>query len=605
MVPMRDGVRIYTAVYLPKDTSRVYPFLLERTPYSVGNYGPDHYRARLGCDHFMPEDTHDYAKEGFIFVYQDVRGRFMSEGKWLEMTPHIPAKNGPEDVDESSDTYDTIEWLLENIPNHNGRVGMWGISYMGFYAAAGMIDAHPALKAVSPQAPVMDLYLGDDSFHNGAFMLAANFSFYSRFYQRLGPPAPPSAEAPINWGTTDGYQFLLDMGPLSNSNMKYIKGNHLWDDQLIHTTYDEFWRSRALQYHLKNIRPAVMTVGGWFDAEDPIGPFYSFYETEKNNPRSENILVMGPWRHVQWNSGPGDRLGNLRFHVDTTKWFREKLQMPFFLHYLKGGGEGRFAKAYIFETGSNRWREFDKWPPQGMSKSRVYLAEEGKLSWTQDSNQVTEGFDEFLSDPNKPVPYLPYTYFGMAGDYQTEDQRFASQRPDVLVYQSDILEGDVTIAGPIGVDLYVSTTGTDADFIVKLIDVYPGDFPDNDVPSSQQDQHEVDRLASRIKKGGYQHMVRGEPFRGKFRNSFERPEPFEPGKVERISFEMPDVSHNFRRGHRIMIQVQSSWFPLIDRNPQKFVDIPSAELSDFQKQNHRVWRTGKTASAVTLPILSR
>lgn len=596
-IPMRDGAKLFTAVYAPKDTAKRYPFLIQRTPYSVAPYGADKFRQALGPDE-------SFAKEGYIFVYQDVRGRYLSEGDWVEMTPHKPVKNGPQDIDESSDTYDTIEWLLQNVPGNNGTAGLYGVSYPGFYAAAGMIDAHPALKAVSPQAPVTDLFQGDDCFHNGAFMLAANFTFYSYFVERKEGPQRPLPRTPVDRGTPDGYDFFLAMGPLSNANEKYFKfENPYWNALMNQTTYNEFWKSRSIQSHLKNIAPAVMTVGGWFDTEDPIGPLLVYRETERNNPKNANFLVMGPWNHGGWSRGDGDQLGNLSFHVKSGKWFRENLQGPFFKHFLKGEGPGDFAEAYVFETGTNRWREFDAWPPADVQPKSLYLHANGHLAWEKPQNSPN-AFDEYLADPNKPVPYVGHTTFGMEGTYGTEDQRFASRRPDVLTYQTEELDEDLTIAGPMGVELHVSTSGSDADFVVKVIDVFPGDYPERPAPKAEgAAAAELSRHARRNPMGSYQMLVRGEPFRGKFRNSMERPEPFTPGKVEVIRFDLPDMAHTFRRGHRVMVQIQSSWFPLIDRNPQTFVDIPNARPEDFQKATHRIHRSGSTATRITMPVL--
>jgi hypothetical protein len=595
-IPMRDGVRLFTAVYTPKDGAKRYPFLIQRTPYSVAPYGVDKLRSSLGPDE-------QFARDGYIFVYQDVRGRFQSEGAWVEMTPHRPVKQSNQDVDESTDTYDTIEWLLRNVPHNNGKAGLYGISYPGFYAAAGMIDAHPALKAVSPQAPVTDLFLGDDCFHNGAFMLAANFTFYSFFVERKEGPQPPQPRAPVDRGTPDGYDFFLAMGPLANANEKYLKfENPYWNALMAHTRYDEFWQSRAIQRHLKKVAPAVMTVGGWFDAEDPVGPLLVYRETEKNNPGITNFLVMGPWSHGGWARGDGDRLGQLDFHVKTGKWYREKLQAPFFKHFLKGEGDGKFAEAYVFETGTNRWREYAAWPPLEVRKRPLYLADEGKLSWQASS--TVPAFDEYLADPNKPVPYVGHTTFGMEGAYMTEDQRFAARRPDVLTYQTEVLEEDLTVAGPLELELHVSTTGTDADFVVKVIDVFPPDYPARELPKAEGPaQTELQRQAARNPRGGYQMLVRGEPFRGKYRKSMEEPEPFTPGKVEAIRFALPDMAHTFRRGHRVMVQIQSSWFPLVDRNPQTFGDIPNMKPEEFRKATHRVYRGGATATNITLPVV--
>ncbi|HEY6392250.1 MAG TPA: CocE/NonD family hydrolase [Bryobacteraceae bacterium] len=589
-IPMRDGIKLFTSVYVPKDNSQPYPIMLERTPYSVAPYGIDNYRPSLG-----PSEL--FTKEGFIFAYQDVRGRYLSEGVFVDVPAHKLHFEGAKDTDDSTDTYDTIEWLTKNIPNNNGKVGIWGISYPGFYAAFSLIDSHPALKAVSPQAPMGDVGNGDDSYHNGAFYLAANFGFYSSFKPRPGDPArPPAQSTPFDYGTADAYDFYLRMGPLSNSNEKYLKNsNPFWNENLKHSNYDEFWQRRALAPHMKNVKPAVMFVGGWFDAEDLAGPLKLFRAIEKNGAVSPQTLVMGPWPHGGWSRGPGDKLGNLDFASKTGEYFRESIELPFFLEHLKGKGNGLKAKAdaiapkaLLFETGTKQWRRFDAWPPKNAAAHELYFDAAGKLSMSLPS---AAGFDEYPSDPDRPVPVIGEIGSGMPRDYMTFDQRFASRRPDVLVYQTEPLDRDVAIAGPITPMLSVSTTGTDSDFVVKLIDVYPSDYPDpNPNPTG-------------IHMGGYQQLVRGEPFRGKFRNSFEKPEPFTPGKRARIEFTMPDVCHTFRAGHRIMVQVQSSWFPLTDRNPQQFLDIPSAKASEFQKATERVYRGGQDGSAIRLFVL--
>src|SRR5882762_2579604 len=589
-IPMRDGVKLFTSVYVPKDSSQPYPIMLERTPYSVGPYGIDNYRPFLG-----PSEL--FTKEGFIFAYQDVRGRYLSEGTFVDIPAHKLHFEGAKDTDDSTDTYDTIEWLTKNVPNNNGKVGIWGISYPGFYAAFSLIDSHPALKAVSPQAPMGDVGNGDDSYHNGAFYLAANFGFYSSFKPRPGDPErPPTQFTPFDFGTADAYDFYLRMGPLSNSNEKYLKNsNPFWNDNLKHSNYDQFWQRRALAPHMKNVKAAVMFVGGWFDAEDLAGPLKLFRAIEKNGAVSPETLVMGPWPHGGWSRGPGDKLGNLYFASKTGEYFRENIELPFFLEHLKGKGNGLKAKAdatapkaLLFETGTKQWRRFDTWPPKNATARELHFDAAGQLSITAPSSA---GFDEYLSDPDRPVPVIGEIGAGMPSSYMTFDQRFASRRPDVLVYQTEPLDHDVTIAGPITPTLSVSTTGTDSDFVVKLIDVYPSDYPDPNLnPTS-------------IHMGGYQQLVRGEPFRGKFRNSFEKPDPFTPGKRARIEFTMPDVCHTFRAGHRIMVQVQSSWFPLTDRNPQQFLDIPTAKTSDFQKATERVYRGGADGSGITLLIL--
>ncbi|MGD0299681.1 MAG: CocE/NonD family hydrolase [Bryobacteraceae bacterium] len=588
-IPMRDGVKLFTSVFVPKDTSQSYPFLMQRTPYSVAPYGIDNYRPVLG-----PSEL--FTKEGFIFVYQDVRGRYLSEGAFVDIPPHKTHFSGPKDFDDSTDTYDTIDWLVKNVPNNNGKVGIWGISYPGFYAAFSLIDSHPALKAVSPQAPMGDVGNGDDAFHNGAFYLAANFGFYTMFKPRGDEPERPQRSMPFDFQTPDAYDFYLKMGPLSNSNEKYLKNaNPYWTDNLKHARYDEFWQSRSLVPHMKNVTPAVMFVGGWFDAEDLAGPLKLFHQLEKNGPSAPDTLVMGPWSHGGWSRGPGDTLGNLDFASKTGEYYREHIEFPFFLEHLKGKGDGLKAKAdaatpkaFLFETGTGQWRRFDSWPAKNAVVHELHFDASGKLSMKAATDV---GFDEYVSDPERPVPVIGEIGVGMPSDYMTYDQRFASKRPDVLVYQTEPLDHDVTIAGPVTPVLSVSTTGTDSDFVVKLIDVYPTDYPDPD-PNP-----------TRIHMGGYQQLVRGEPFRGKFRNSFEKPEPFAPGKRARIEYAMPDICHTFRTGHRIMVQVQSSWFPLTDRNPQQFLDIPSAKASDFQKATERVYRGGTDGSEIRVLVL--
>jgi uncharacterized protein len=588
-IPMRDGIKLFTTVYAPKDTSQTYPMIMQRTPYSVAPYGIDNYRAVVG-----PSEL--FTKEGFIAVYQDVRGRYLSEGTFIDMPAHKTHLNGPKDTDESSDTYDTIDWLVKNVPNNNGNVGIWGISYPGFYSVFSLMNSHPALKAVSPQAPMGDVGNGDDAYHNGAFFLAANFGFYTSFKPRDGDPSRPQEAVPFDFGGPDEYEFYLRMGPLANSNERYLKNtNPYWNENLEHSKYDEFWQTRALAQHMKDVRPAVMFVGGWFDAEDLAGPLKLFTALEHNGPTAPDTLVMGPWSHGGWSRGDGEKLGNLDFASKTGEFYREHIELAFFMEHLKAKGDGLRAKpdaatpkAWLFETGTNQWVRFDSWPPKKAVKKQLYLDAAGQLTANP---PAASGFDEYLSDPDKPVPVMAEIGPGMPSNYMTHDQRFAARRPDVLVYQTEPLDHDVTVAGPITPLLSVSTTGTDSDFDVKLIDVYPIDYPD---PTQNP---------AGIHMQGYQQLVRGEPFRGKFRNSFEKPEPFTPGKRARIEFRMPDVCHTFRSGHRIMVQIQSSWFPLTDRNPQQFVDIPSAKASDFQKATERVYRGGADGSAIQVLVL--
>lgn len=586
-IPMRDGARLFTAVYVPKDvfsSGATYPIMLMRTPYGVRPYGVDQYPSSLGPSEF-------FAREKFIFAYQDVRGRYMSEGVYTTVRPFHPNKSHPRDIDESSDAYDTIDWLVKNVRGNTGKVGMWGISQPGFFVSAAMIGAHPALAAVSPQAPVTDYYLGDDSYHNGAFMLAHRFGFYMGFRQRQGGPEPPQPAVPFDYGTPDAYEFFLDMGPLANADEKYFKhSQEFWTLNVNHPNYDETWQARSIWKYLKAIQPPVMMVGGWFDQEDLQGPLRQFAFMEKNSPPRINMLVMGPWTHGGFARGDGQKVGNVDFGSKTGLYYREKIEFPFFLQLLKGKGNAAFPRARVFETGRNQWRTFDAWPPKTARPIDFYLSAGGKLAARADTRQ---SFDEYLSDPSKPVPYIGHVAPRVLAGYMTEDQRFASKRPDVLVYQTGPLDHDVTVMGPILADLKVSTSGTDSDFDVKLIDVYPGGY--NAAPSAAAPGNPVPM-------GGYQQLVRGEPFRGKFRKGFEKPVPFEPGTPDRITFHLPDIAHTFRPGHRIMVQVQSSWFPLTDRNPQKFLDIPNAKSTDFVKATERVYTGGEDGSRIRLLV---
>jgi putative CocE/NonD family hydrolase len=583
---MRDGVKLFTSVYVPKDTSKKYPIMLNRTPYSVFPYGAGTYKTSLG-----PSSL--FMKEGFIFVYQDVRGRMMSEGNFKWMTPYKPKKSGPTDVDETTDTYDTIEWLIKNTPNNNGRVGMWGISFPGFYTAQGIIDAHPALKAASPQAPMADNYLGDDMHHNGAFFLPHAFNFIASFGRpRTGPTKTFSPG--FKHGTPDGYKFFLEMGPLANANKKYLKNEiAIWNEWMEHGNYDGYWQAQNVPQHLRRVTPAVMTVGGWFDAEDLYGPLKIYEAVEKWNPGTYNTLVMGPWCHGCWSNDAYESLGNIEFGSKVSLFYQENIELPFFNHFLKDKGELKLPEAYAFETGSNEWKTYDSWPPKNVAAHNLYFGSQGRLSFDAPKPGRGGSFDEYISDPNKPVPFINNIAIGMTTEYMVHDQRFAGRRQDVVVYQTEPLIENVTIAGPITVSLFVSTTGTDSDFVVKLIDVFPDDTPDNRPNPAG------------IKMGGFQMLVRGEPFRAKYRKSFSRPEPLTPGKVTKIEFDMPDAYHTFKKGHRIMVQVQSSWFPLVDRNPQKFVDIYKATDNDFRKATQRIYRSPVYSSHLKLRVLGK
>ena len=596
-IPMRDGKKLFTAVYVPKQSAfpsdaGPYPIMMDRTPYSVGPYGEDQYPAHLG-----PSD--EFEKGGYIFVYQDVRGRWMSEGEFVEMHPHIDDKKSPQDVDDASDTYDTIEFLLKNVQGNNGKVGIWGISYPGFYTSASIIDSHPALVAASPQAPMTDLFKGDDAYHGGAFMLSANFGFYV-FFAPQKEPQTPHPTVGFDFGTPDTYRFYLDAGNLVNMEAKYLKGsNWLYVDQMKHNTYDSYWVARDLENHMKNVKCAVLVVGGWYDAEDLAGPYKTFNAINKFNPETPTTLVEGPWVHGGWARGDGSHLGDIQFNAKTSDYFRANVQFPFFEHYLKGKGAAQ-PKAVVFETGTNVWRSLDSWPPKAAVAKTLYFHAGGKLSFDPPSEAA--GSDSYVSDPAHPVPFVGYTTDTVPQRYMVDDQRFASYRPDVLVYESDILTEDVTIAGPISPKLKIASTGTDADFDVKLIDVYPENYPDPE-DAGRANKRILDTPP--LHMGGYQEMLRGEPIRAKFRDSWEKPEALTPGELTEVDFTMPDLYHTFRAGHRIMVQVQSSWFPLTDRNPQTFTDIPTAKPEQFVKATETIFHQKDAASGVDVLVLPR
>lgn len=571
-IEMRDGIKLFTSVYTPKDTSKDYPILMVRTPYTVSPYGEDNFPQALG-------PNEDFAKDGYIFVFQDVRGKFMSEGEYENMRAYIPNKKNSKDIDETTDTYDTIDWLIKNIKHNNGKVGIWGISYPGFYAAMSLIDSHPALKAVSPQAPIADWFIGDDMHHNGALTLSMSFNFFKYFDQ-------PRDSLTTKWksiepyDSPDMYNFFLNLGPIKNANEKFFHNKlQFWNSILKHGTYDEFWKLRNNLPHFKNVKPAVLIVGGWYDSEDLYGPLNIYKSIEEKNPNNKTHLVIGPWSHGGWARSNGNSFGDFVFPENTSEFYNKNILLPFFNYYLKGEGEINLPEVITYRTGSNKWINYEGWPPKNIEIKNLYFSFNGKLSWDKPTNKKLH-FDEYLSDPNKPVPYTAKFYDSQQmyfRTYMSEDQRFASARPDVLVYETEPLENDITIAGPIYADLYVSTTGTDADWIVKIIDVYP-DGEKNPEPNPNN-----------VEYGGYQRLIRYEIMRGKFRNSYEKPEPFIPNKITKIKMKLNDIDHTFLKGHKIMVQIQSSFFPFFDRNPQKFVDIYSANEKDFQKALNRVY----------------
>ncbi|MBC6989460.1 CocE/NonD family hydrolase [Hymenobacter sp. BT491] len=583
-IPMRDGVKLYTVIYVPKDAANVkYPFLMERTPYSAAPYGESNYRKR------GPGPSEELSRERYIFVYQDVRGRYKSEGQFEEMTPNVPGNSGKQ-TDESSDTYDTIEWLLKNVPNNNGRVGLMGISYPGFYATAALPDAHPALKAVSPQAPVTDEFIGDDANHRGAFYLLDNFEFMNYFDAPRQGPVAEYAEM-FAAKPTDLYKFFLELGPIKNANSAQYFNNRAktWNEYMAHPTYDAYWKARNIRSSLQNVKPAVLVVGGWFDAEDLFGALKTYQALEKQNPGTDNRLVMGPWTHGAWARADWSKFGPLNFGQNTAKYYREKLETQFFNHYLKEKGSFGAAEATVFNTGINEWQTYDTWPPKAAQPRTLFFQPANQLSFSKPT--VAESSNEYVSDPANPVPYTDGVYAHRNNEYMVEDQRFASKRPDVLTFQTAPLTEDLTLAGPLTADLFVTTTGTDADFVVKLIDVLPAGAA---APAS---------YAKNTQANGYQQLVRAEVIRGRFRNSFEKPEPFQPGKVAEVKYELNDALHTFKKGHRLMLQVQSSWFPLVDRNPQTFVNIPTADAKDFQKATIRLYHDAKRPSAVSMLVV--
>jgi putative CocE/NonD family hydrolase len=619
-ITMRDGVKLYTIIYVPQDANkaRSYPIIMERTPYSAGPRGEANYPLR------GPGPSRELSQEKYIFVYQDVRGRYLSEGQFEEVTPALPTaatdkarrapKGQPQPHDESTDTYDTIEWLLQNVPGNNGKVGIMGISYPGFYATASLPTAHPALKAVSPQAPVTDEFIGDDARHNGAFFLLDNFSFTNYFDAPRPQPVAEYKEL-FDLKITDAYQFFLKLGPIKNANAPQYFNNRarIWNEYLQHDTYDAYWQARNIRPRLTGVRPAVLVVGGWYDAEDLFGALHTYEAIEKQNPKATNRLVMGPWTHGAWARPDWSKFGPYTFGQNTAQHYRQTLETPFFNYYLKGKGDFSAAEATVFDTGLNQWKDYAAWPPKAAESRAMHLEPYGRLVSSGKLQEPSHGmvpssppgpmqsmqslpllipFDEYISDPAHPVPYTAAIQGGRNNEYMIEDQRFAAQRPDVLTYQTEPLTEDLTLAGPLGVDLWVSTSGTDADFVVKLIDVLPDDTP-NPVPNPKS-----------IQLAGAQRLVRGDVFRGRFRNSFTKPEAFQPNVPTEVKYALNDVLHTFKKGHRLLVQVQSTWFPLVDLNPQQFNSLsPAAEGKDFQKATIRLYHEPGHASLIQLPVL--
>ncbi|MDP9079440.1 MAG: CocE/NonD family hydrolase [Bacteroidota bacterium] len=577
-IPMRDGIKLFTSIYQPKDQSEKHPILITRTPYSCSPYG-------LKYRQYWYSYMMKYCREGYVLVTQDIRGRWMSEGKFEVVRPFNPNKKTDKDIDEASDTYDTIDWLVKNVENNNGNVGAVGISFPGFFATEAALSGHPALKAVSPQAPVTDRFFGDDDHHNGVLFLMDAFDFHVGYGFSQPHPKPSMLPAKtFNISGGDNYSWYLKMGALPNFTK--ITGDSLefWDNMMKHPNLDDWWRARDTRSGIKNVKPAMLIVGGLFDAEDGYGAWHTYDALVKQSPATTSKLVMGPWYHGQWASKDGTHLGNVMFYNNTSEWYQNNIEVPWFNYYLKGKGSlDSISKTTIFFSGENKWRKFKEWPSTDIIQTPIYLEEDGKLSFTKTGKS---GFDTYVSDPAKPVPYAERIHFDRTREYMTDDQRFASRRTDVLTFETDTLTENLTLGGPMIADLMVSISKTDADFVVKLIDVLPDNAPRNPV--------------TKYLMGGYQMLVRAEVMRGRYRNSFSKPEAFVPNKPTQVKFTMPDVAHTFKKGHRIMVQVQSSWFPLTDRNPQQFVDIYQAKDSDFVKETINVYHD---QSKLILPVL--
>jgi len=595
MIPMRDGVRLFTSIYMPGDSTRRYPMMMRRTPYSCAPYGTDQ-PPGLG------RQATRYVRERYILVCQDVRGRYLSEGDYANVRPYLPVKRGNRDVDESTDTYDTVEWLTRNVTSSNGRVGISGVSYPGFYAWMGTIDAHPAVKATSPQAPVSKWMGGDDFYHNGALLLSHAFDFYSGFGRVRPVPTTERGER-LDHGTPDGYEFFLRLGPLANANAQYFRGEiPFWDTLTANDQWNAYWAARDVLPHLKRLRPATLVVGGWFDTENLFGALNSYAANEGQSPGVANHLVMGPWHHGQWNGDAGEVLGAIAWGAATSDFYTDSIEGPFFDHWLQDGPTPNLPEAFVFNTGTKQWGRLDAWPPRDAAKRRLVLGGGGTLALDgSDGSDGSDGtartaetteFDAYVHDPAKPVPYTNEIAHWYNPGFMLEDQRFTSRRPDVLVYQTEPLTEAVTVAGPFQVRFTVSTSGTDADWIVKVIDVFPDDARGLPAPGR----------TTGVRLGGYQMLVRGDVLRGKFRNGLDRPEPFTPGEPTALTFTMQDAFHTFQPGHRIMVQVQSSWFPMIDLNPGTFMHLIDATAADFRKTTQRVYHSAALPSVIELTV---
>ena len=580
MVPMRDGTKLNTEIYVPKQATGPLPILLTRTPYGLGH----------DQDGFSPALTSSYgelAEDGYIFVFQDIRGRFKSEGQFVMLRPPRDPKDRKA-IDEGTDTYDTIEWVLKTLPGHNGRVGMLGISYGGWLTVMAMLDPHPALKAVSPQASPADMWLGDDFHHNGAFRLSYGFEYATLM-------ETTKETTPFAFDEHDTYEWFLKVGSLANINARYLQQKiPTWNDYVQHADYDGFWQRQGVARYLTRVTVPTLNVAGWWDQEDFYGPLKIYELLEKHDANRRNSIVVGPWNHGGWARGEGDALGRIKFGVPSSKYYRQEIQRPWFAHYLRDGADPKVPEALVFETGANRWVSYETWPPTRVSTTRrLYFHPQGKLSFEPPSDTTRNAHDAYVSDPNRPVPYRARPILPLYGGgsnwpvWLVDDQRHAHLRPDVLSYESEPLAEEVVVSGNVLANLFISTSGSDGDWIVKLIDVYP-------------EKYQAEPAMS-----GYQLMVANEVMRARYRNSWEKPEALVPDQVTPLTVDLRHANHRFRKGHRIMVQVQNTWFPLIDRNPQTFVpNIFLAKDSDFRAATHRVFRSAAQASHLALPVVS-
>jgi putative CocE/NonD family hydrolase len=578
MIAARDGVKLHTEIYAPKNSTEPLPIVIERTPYGIHDDDKGYSRILARYAEMIPDD--------YIFVFQDIRGRYGSEGTFVMQRPVRDPKD-PKAIDEGTDTYDTIDWLVKNVPHNNGRTGLVGISYGGWLTVMGMLEPHPALKAVSEQASPADMFLGDDFHHNGAFRLSYGFE-YSTMMET------GKTNFAFKFDQFDTYEWYLRLGALSNADKNYVHGTlPTWKDFVTHPNYDAFWKQEAMPYILTKPKVPNLNVAGWWDQEDAYGPMKIYELLEKNDPDHLNYLVAGPWNHGGWARSSGKSLGAIPFGSDTSLYFRQKIEAPWFAYWLKNKGSLPLKEALLFQTGSNQWVQFDSWPPHDAATREIYFREDGKLSFDPPQAATPQSFDSYVSDPAHPVPYrhrpidmtYPDDHPGGWPTWLVEDQRFVDNRPDVLTWQTEELTEDMTVTGSVTAKLFASTTGSDSDWIVKLIDVYPEKYPDD------------------WKLSGYELMIADEVFRGRFRKSFEKPEPITPDAITPFTIDLHTANHVFKKGHRIMVQVQSTWFPIIDRNPQKFVpNIFEAKESDYQKATQRIYRSKEYPSGVVLSL---